>query len=75
MPRMRTLDECYNELKQLDNNTAVTKYFVRQLAINGTIPCVMVGRKRLINLDKLIEYLNTPHTEKQPSSGIRRIEA
>ena len=55
---MRTLDEAYNELKQLDGNTAVSKYFIRQLALSGKIPTVMCGRKRLINLDGLIAYLN-----------------
>lgn len=58
LARMRTLDEAYNELKQLDGNTAVSKYFIRQLALSGKIPTVMCGRKRLINLDGLIAYLN-----------------
>ena len=54
---MRTLDECYKELKQLDSNTSVTKYFIRQLALSGAIPCIMCGAKRLINFDALISYL------------------
>lgn len=45
LPRMRTLGECYTELKKLDSNTSVSKYFIRQLALQGTIPCVMAGRK------------------------------
>lgn len=80
LPRMRTLDECYRELKQLDPNTAVTKYYVRRLALSGAIPTVMCGRKRLINLDGLLEYLQSPHTEPLPEqdtsqalNGIRRI--
>jgi len=55
---MRTLDECYNEIKKIDENTAISKYYIRQLAISGKIPVVMCGRKRLINLDGLIEYLS-----------------
>ncbi len=58
LPRMRTLDECYKELKQLDSNTSVTKYFIRQLALSGAIPCVMCGVKRLINFDALLVFLN-----------------
>lgn len=57
LPRMRTLDECYKELKQLDENTAVSKYFIRQLALSGAIPCVMCGTKRLINFDALLLFL------------------
>lgn len=58
LPRMRTLDECYRELKQLDNNTSVSKYYIRRLALSGTIPCVMCGVKRLINFDALLNYLS-----------------
>jgi excisionase family DNA binding protein len=75
LPRMRTLDECVKELHEIDNNTAVSKYFIRQLAITGVIPTVMVGKKRLINLDGLIEYLNNPQPIEQPvTGGIRKIK-
>lgn len=72
LPRMRTLDECYNELKQIDNNTSITKYFIRQLALSGKIHCVMVGRKRLISLDGLIEYLNSEHNTAADNKIIHR---
>ena len=68
LPRMRTLDECYRELKELDPNTAVSKYFVRRLALSGAIPTVKCGCKRLINLDGLIAYLNEPHRQRLPST-------
>lgn len=29
LARMRTLDECYNEIKTMDNNTAITKYYIK----------------------------------------------
>ena len=77
LARMRTLDEAYNELKQLDGKTAVSKYFIRQLALSGKIPTVMCGRKRLINLDGLIAYLNDGATAVNniiPYSGITPIK-
>ena len=64
---MRTLDECYNEIKKIDENTAISKYYIRQLAISGKIPVVMCGRKRLINLDGLIEYLSGSGTAENNS--------
>lgn len=77
--RMRTLDECFAEIKAMDENTAISKYYIRRLALSGKIPVVMCGRKRLINLDGLIDYLsgsgdttvNTP--EYTPSNNIRPI--
>lgn len=77
LARMRTLDECYNEITAMDNNTSITKHYIRQLALSNTIPVVMVGRKRLINLDGLIEYLSAPqgaNTQKAAvASNIRKI--
>lgn len=59
LARMRTLDEAYAEIKRMDENTGISKYYIRQLALSGKIPVVMCGRKRLINLDGLISYINS----------------
>lgn len=58
IPRMRTVSDAVKELKVLDENTAVTEYYVRSLAVTGTIPRVKSGKKYLINLDSLIEHLS-----------------
>lgn len=58
LPRMRLIKEAYSELKNLDPGTAVTEYYIRQLAKSGTIPQVRAGRKILINFDELLSYLN-----------------
>ncbi len=74
---MRTLDECYAEIKKMDENTAISKYYIRQLAISGQIPVVMCGRKRLINLDGLIEFLSSSGYATAPTTipftGIRPV--
>lgn len=57
LPRMRILKDAAEEIKQLDPGTAVTPYYIRRLALEGKIQTVMVGRKRLINLDSLLDYL------------------
>lgn len=63
LPRMRTVHEAAAELKQMDANTAVTEYHIRQLAINNVIPRVKAGKKYLINLDALIAYLADPEED------------
>lgn len=63
LPRMRTVHEAAEELRRMDEGTAVTEYHIRQLAINNVIPRVKAGKKYLINLDALIEYLASPHEE------------
>ena len=74
LPRMRTLDETMELLREIDPNTSISKYYIRQLALSGKIPTREIGRRRLINVDALIEYLSKP--EGAPATGeIRRIEA
>ena len=63
-PRMRTVKEAAQELKALDSHTAVTEYHIRRLALQGVLPTVKAGKKKLINLDLLIEYLSNPTAEK-----------
>lgn len=74
IPRMRLLKEAAAEIKQLDPETAVTPYYIRQLAIEGKVKSVMAGRKRLINFDDLLNYLSLSQ-ETQPGEfhGIRKI--
>ncbi len=77
MPRMRTIKEAHQELKQLDPNTAVTEYYIKQLVLSGQIPFVMAGRKRLLNFDALLSYLENPaqnsNQERIQIGKIRRI--
>lgn len=69
LARMRTLDECFAEIKAMDENTAISKYYIRRLALSGKIPVVMCGRKRLINLDGLINYLSCSGTAENNSAA------
>ena len=79
LPRMRTISEAAAEIRAIDPDTAITPYHIRQLAITGVIPRVKAGKKYLISLDTLIEYLENPTAEKfQPRpaasiGGIRRV--
>ncbi len=59
LPRMRLVDQAYEELKQLDPNTAISKNFIRKLTKSGKIRTVQVGRRTLLSFDSLLEYLET----------------
>ena len=74
VPRMRTIPEAFNELKKADPGTAYTLRALRSAVNRGEVPVVMVGNKRLVNLDKLFEMLNTPSSEpKSTNEGVRKI--
>ena len=62
LPRMRTIPQAVEELKKQDKDTAITVHYLRSLVKRGHIPSVNTGRKILINLDTIGEYI-----EKQPA--------
>lgn len=63
VPRMRTIPEAFRELQKADPNTAYTLRALRAAVNKGELPVVMVGNKRLVNLDRLFEMLNSPSFE------------
>ncbi len=56
--RIRTIPQCLNEIKSLDNDTAVTENFIRSLCKSGLVKHFKSGNKYLVNLDHLLEFLN-----------------
>ena len=58
LARMRTIQQCTEHFKQYDPDTAISDYYIRCLVKQNKISYVMAGKKYLINLDKLIEFLN-----------------
>jgi len=58
VPRMRTLSEVYAYIKAADPDTAISANYVRRLIISGKIPRVKCGKKYLIDIDLLQDYLS-----------------
>ena len=59
MVRMRYPKQALDLIRKEDPDTQITLNFIRTLAYSGKIPCVKIGRRYLINVDALIEYLKT----------------
>lgn len=81
IPKMRTVNEAAQELKQLDPHTAMSPYHIRRLCLDGVLPTVRAGKKLLLDLNLLIEYMTDPTADKfkprktatDTIGGIRRI--
>lgn len=56
-PRMRTAPGALEIIKELDPGTAVTLRYIRRLIATETVPHVDVGRKKLVNVDQLLKFL------------------
>ncbi|GHV38071.1 hypothetical protein FACS18949_18320 [Clostridia bacterium] len=55
--RMRTQSEALAAVRAEDPDTALTPHALRQMVLSGQIPTVRAGRKYLLDLDRLPEYL------------------
>lgn len=62
MPRMRTVPEAFNELKERDPDTAITFNAFDRLVKTGQIPCVRIGIKRVVNMDIVERFFNSEFT-------------
>ena len=52
LPRMRTI-------REVARTGLLSEYSLRLMEKQGRLPCVYIGKKCLVNLDKLIEKLNS----------------
>lgn len=68
-PRMRTAEGALAIIKEQDPDTAVTLRYIRRLIAEGTIPHVPVGRKKLVNVDGLLAYLEGRSTLNWPPAS------
>lgn len=76
MAKMRLIKDVFEEIKTNDPNTAITLCGLRRMVMSGVIPSVQIGRKRLINYDNLIDYLNNINsgdTEQEEVGVIRPV--
>ena len=65
VPKMVPIQECAKITK-------LAKYHIRQLVLQDKIRYVKTGKKYLINLDSLIEYLNKGETTSEKQNETER---
>lgn len=58
--RMRTIRQTMEYLRENDPETAITDWGLRKLVKSGQLKTHRSGNKYLINLDNLLEFLNSP---------------
>lgn len=57
MVRMRTAESLLKEIRAQDPDTEITLHYLRKLIASGAIPVVHAGRKNLVNMDLVLDYL------------------
>ena len=75
--KLRTQKEALAELIAADPGCALTAYALRTMILSGRVPTITVGRKRLLDIDRLPDFLSVPAPAPQyvsPAGGRRVIE-
>lgn len=70
---INTIDQTHQ--RSQDEGIGVSKNFIRQSVLDGSLPHVRAGKKYLINWDHFMEFLNTPtqvQRTEPPAYGIVR---
>lgn len=72
MAKLRTIDQAYKYIKQIDPDSAISRNYIRNLVLGGYISYVAVGAKRLINVDELFSYIqaNTKNMKERQSEKV-----
>ena len=71
LPRMRTAAGVLAEIKAEDPNTEVTLHYIRQIIRTNQVPVVNAGRKKLVDVDAVLDHLQAgaPAVEDKPCTG------
>ena len=59
MPIYRTINQCYDCIYKEDNNTAITKFFIRKLCNDNLVQNIKSGNRFLVEFNSLLTYLKT----------------
>lgn len=57
LPRIRTVQQCWEHIKGLDPDCCISEWFIRQLCKNNQIKYFPSGSKVYVNMDYLLNYL------------------
>lgn len=68
MCRMRSIRDTARYFREMDPDTEITEYTLRQMIAEGTIPAVKTGVKFLINLDLVLERFGSAGPADNPGA-------
>lgn len=70
VPRMRTIQQCAAYFKEQDPECGLGEWRIRQMVNREEIPVYRAGRRILINLDVLVDYLSGEGTSSKKGENI-----
>ena len=55
-PRIRSIRAALKEIHEEDENSQITRFMIDEAIKEGHIKCVMSGRKKIVNVDEVLQY-------------------
>ena len=69
MCRMRSIRQAAQMIRETDPDTCISEGVLRRLVDAGTIPYVPAGKKKLVNVDAIMEHFNRPILDENESNN------
>lgn len=69
LPRMRTAEGVLHQLQTEDPGTQITLCAIRKIIRSGAVPVVPCGRKKLVDYDHFLTYLQSGQTASPVLAG------
>ena len=77
IPRMRTAPGVLEAIREEDPETELTEHYIRYLIRAELVPVLKVGKKKLVSVDDVMEYLSksagAPVPAPAPTGEIRPV--
>lgn len=76
LPRMRIATGVLAEIVEADPKTEITLHFIRHIIHTEQVPVVHVGRKMLVDVDAVLEFIRSGSQQKAApaNGGIRKVK-
>ena len=55
---IRSIKKAFDMIKEQDNGTSITTHTIRTWCKEGKIKCLNVGKKILVDMDSLFDYIS-----------------
>ena len=73
LPKLRTVNQLYDDIHALDSNSPVSKNFIKKIILENNIPFIPVGVKKMYDESVVFKYITSAfavHEKAEKSNNI-----
>ncbi|MBQ6991786.1 MAG: hypothetical protein IJN50_02570 [Clostridia bacterium] len=73
LPKLRTINQLYEDVHTLDENSPISKNFIKKVIIENNIPYISVGVKKMYDENVVFEHIENAFTTQENEENIYNI--